>query len=79
MKPIESIMLVPGKVEKVLIILDIDHKNLAIPITTDYQKIISKISTAYMHRAHKIIMINTSFLCNLIYKFNQKQIESEAS
>lgn len=79
MEPIESTMLVPGKVEKILIILDINHATLALSVLANYSKIISKIATVYMHRAHKIIMLNVGLLLHFIYKSNKARIESETS
>lgn len=79
MKPIEEAMLVPGRIEKLTIILDFGNKNFVIPIMSDYRKIISKVATAYMHRADKIIMINSSFVINIMYKSNKRQLEEETS
>lgn len=67
-------MLVPGKVEKIIIILDIGGDGFAAPILIDYRKIVSKIATAYMHRAHKIIVINPGCFIHVLYKSSRKQL-----
>lgn len=46
---------------------------------SDFRKIISKIATAYMHRAERIIMINATCLINLLYRSSRKQIETETT
>ena len=72
-------MLVPGKVEKVVVIIDISGKSLLLPIASDYRKIISKVATAFMQRAQRIILINAGCLVNLFYKSFKSQIEAETS